>query len=227
MLLLSLAWGLISIGIWWVSQQVFRGTSQVPAMLTAAAFCLLLYRRATIAVGELASPRDASFRALTLAMLAVGIVVCYIDLRMPDFTMEEVTLPAAMQWIRPWDKHFRVLILAPVWGAWAMIIAPKFCKPCGGEAWTVAFASGCSPLGAALAMTLPLAGSLFYFQFLGWWQWIIPGATVLWAIGGGWLLCRLGVGVNRRTLLALNVLTQLIFLLAYLAGRNLQNISWY
>jgi hypothetical protein len=89
------------------------------------------------------------------------------------------------------------------------------------ESWLAAFAAGCGPMTAALAMLIPLGGSLFYFSFLGWWQLVIPACTIPLAIAEGLGLCRLNKGLDRRVLLGANVATQLTFLLAYLAARNL------
>ena len=65
-----------------------------------------------------------------------------------------------------------------------------------------------------------LAATLLYFHFLDWpWRLLIAGVTVFVAICGGVILCRRGGGLRRSALLAVNVLTQTAFILAYLANR--------
>jgi hypothetical protein len=222
LMLLSLGWGLLSFGIWMLCQQVFEpNTHGVPAVVTAAAFCLWLYRRSLISTAGVLAPSDPSASALVLSLLALAVVGVY-----SAFTggegIREFDLPAAIAWLRPYERHYRLLLLAPLWGGWAMIIAPKFCRlsPAAGPA-VAAFAGGCGPFRAVLCMMLPLAGTLFYFQYLHWsWQVIIPVVTIVAAPAAAWL-CSRRQGLRRSTLLAANFLTQLVFLLTYMAGLNL------
>jgi hypothetical protein len=51
----------------------------------------------------------------------------------------------------------------------------------------------------------------------------IPVVTIFGAILGGLVLCRGRGGADRSVLLAANVLTQILFVLAYLAGREFRS----
>jgi hypothetical protein len=184
-------------------------------------FCLWLYRRSLISLAGVLAPSDAPARSLALSLLAVSVVGIFCALPGGEAS-SEFEFPLWLQWLRPYDRHYRLLLLSPMWGAWAMIIAPKFCRlsPAAGGAAS-AFANGCEPFFATIVMILPLAGTLLYFQYLYWW-WlvIIPASTILTATVAG-LLCSRGRGLRRAALLAANLLTQLVFLLTYLAGLNL------
>jgi len=70
-----------------------------------------------------------------------------------------------------------------------MIIGPKFCRLSpAAEPAVAAFATGCGPFRAVLCMVLPLAGTLFYFQYLHWsWQVAIPTVTIVAAPAAAWL----------------------------------------
>ena len=222
LMVLSLGWGLLSCGIWVVCQQIFgSGAHGVPALVTGGAFCLWLYRRSLISTAAILAPSDLSARALVLSVLALAVVGVY-----SAFTggegIREFDLPDAIRWALPYERHYRLLLLAPLWGAWAMIIGPKFCRLSpAAEPAVAAFASGCGPFRAVLCMVLPLAGTLFYFQYLHWsWQVAIPVVTIIAAPAAAWL-CSRRQGLRRSTLLAANFLTQLVFLLTYMAGLNL------
>jgi len=224
LMILSLFWGIASIGIWSACYWLFSRFSEIPSLLPALAisafFCMWIYRNGLLAISDILLARRQNAKPVMLTLITVGLIIVLISLRGGD-SLQDFYLPASVQWLRPFEKHFRVLLLAPLWGAWAMMIAPKFCKfsPAIEPAMS-AFAGGCGPVVSALTMALPLGGSLFYFHFLGWLGIIIPLATVISAIGGTILLCRLGGGVSRGSLVASNVLTQVVFMLAYLAARN-------
>ena len=68
-------------------------------------------------------------------------------------------------------------------------------------------------------MAVPLIGSVIYFNYLPWTQLSIPAVAVAAAVLSGWGLSRRAGGLRRRTLLAVNILTQLAFLGAYVANR--------
>lgn len=219
---LSLGWGLLSCGIWVLCQQAFEPSAHgVPAVATAAVFCLWLYRRSLVSTAEVLTPCDAPARALVLSLLALAVVGIY-SAFMGGEGIREFDLPPVVNWLRPYERHYRLLLLAPLWGAWAMIIGPKFCRisPAAEPAVT-ALAGGCGPFRAVLCMVLPWAGSVFYFQYLHWsWQFIIPIVTTIAAPAAVWI-CSRRQGLRRSTLLAANFLTQMVFLLTYMAGLNL------
>jgi hypothetical protein len=219
---LSLGWGLLSCGIWVLCQRAFEPNAHgVPAAATGVVFCLWLYRRSLISTAQVLAPRDASARALAISLLALGVVGIY-SAFMGGEGIREFDLPDAIKWALPYERHYRLLLLAPLWGAWAMIIAPKFCRLSpAAEPAVAAFAGGCGPFRAVLCMVLPLAGTLFYFQYLHWsWQVIIPVVTIITAPAAAWI-CSRRQGLRHSTLLAANLLTQLVFLLTYMAGLNL------
>jgi hypothetical protein len=222
LMLLSLGWGLLSCGIWVLCQQMFEPNAHgVPAVATAAVFCLWLYRRSVISTAEVLAPRDASARALVLSLLALAVVGVY-SAFMGGEGIREFDLPSAVNRLRPYERHYRLLLLAPLWGAWAMIIAPKFCRLSpAAEPAVAALAEGCGPFRAVLCMVLPLAGTWFYFQYLHWsWQIIISIVTIVTALAAAWI-CSRRQGLRHSTLLAANFLTQMVFLLTYMAGLNL------
>ena len=101
-----------------------------------------------------------------------------------------------------------------------MLVLPQFCKPDEAtEPAVAAFAAGCGPLAAAACMAVPMGLSICYFSYLAWTQLAIAGAAVLAATAGGTLLCRATGGLKRDSLLAANLLTQIVFILAYLANQ--------
>jgi cobalamin synthase len=149
--------------------------------------------------------------ALTLGLLSIK----------QDFR-SDASLPKFIAWIRPWEKVYRVPILMPLWGAWAMLVTPQFYRrKSAGDGAVAAFARGCGPLTATAVMGLLLALTITYFNFLPWAQLTISAVTVFAAVAGGTVCCWLDGGLTRRALLAANVITQLVFLLVSLAAWNL------
>jgi len=123
------------------------------------------------------------------------------------------------QWLRP-RASYRPLLLGPLWGAWAMLIMPQFSRANKDtEPAIAAYADGCGPAKAAFMMAFPLAGSLYYFNHLSWWQISISALAVLSATVGGLVICKATGGLKGRSLLAVNILTQLVFYFAYLTNR--------
>ncbi len=221
-LLISIGWGLASVGVWDLATRVVASSSGVP-LVPAGLVMLLggtwLYRRGLVALGRLAAPEETSGAAVVAALVAIFWLLCLLDLPGPVPSSRTV-LPAAWRWLRPLP-WYRVLLLGPVWGAWAMLITCQFCRPSARTQSAVrGLARGCGPAAAALAMALPLGASLYYFNHLSWWQPTISAAAVLTATGGGVFLCRLFGGLRREALLAVNVLTQIVFTFAYLVNRS-------
>jgi F0F1-type ATP synthase membrane subunit c/vacuolar-type H+-ATPase subunit K len=60
--------------------------------------------------------------------------------------------------------------------------------------------------------------TIVYFNFLPWTQLTISAAALVAAIGSGIGLCRFAGGVTRKNLLATSAVTQIVFLMAYLAN---------
>lgn len=146
--------------------------------------------------------------------VALNYAVRYWD---PDWPTH---LPPAAAWLWP-RALYRAIMLAPVWGSWAMLVLPKFHPPTGRtDPQTRTLAQSTSPLAAAVFLALPLAGSFIYLMFLGQAaRFVPPAAAILAALGGGTILIRIRGRLCREALLAANVLTQAAFILAYLVVR--------
>ncbi len=221
-MIISLAWGLVSIGLWEGGLRLFDWYSYdfplAPVALTLAVMTAWIYRRAVLSLGEVIAGDDASERALGGGVIVVIFALGLLGIKgwKPDWP---TYLPAAWRWIRP-RAMYRVLLMMPLWGGWAMLALPQFCRP--GERTdrpTRALAAGCEPLIVTGFLGGILAATVLYFNYLPWTQLSIPAATVFVAIGGGWLIVRRCGGLGRKALLATNILTQMIFLFAYLSNR--------
>ena len=104
-----------------------------------------------------------------------------------------------------------------------MLALPQFFRPDASKTPAVAaLARGCGPMTIAILMGLLLGGSIGYFSYLPWTQLTISGAGILAAIGGGAILLRQRGRMDRDILLAVNLLTQLVVLIAFLANRDLR-----
>jgi len=220
---LSVLWGIVLVNLWGVAWGIFRDYEPLvmPAMATAGVFCLWPYRRGIAALAEFLSPRDATARAVAASGLVLIVAFCLLGLK-PDWHRWEFTrLPWYVGWLQPDAKLYRVLLLMPVWGGWAMLIAVKFTRPSEAtEPQVAAFAAGCGAASAAACMAALLLASILYFHHLGLGsQVVILAGTVAVAIASGVGLCRAAGAPCRRALLGANVLTQIAFILTYLAGR--------
>lgn len=222
LVLLSAAWGVGIAGLWELCVNVFGWYSAdfpfVPTAAVLAVTVLWMYRRALTATAEMLGGCDPAGRSAASALLVVVLAMILLGLRswQPDWP---VNMHPWLRWLRP-RTMYRALVLAPVWGAWAMLITPQFRRPgAGTEPQVAAFAGGCGPFAAAVCMAAPLAGSIVYFNHMPWTQLGISATAVLTALAGGQILCATGGGLTRRNLLAANLLTQIAFLLAYLANR--------
>ena len=217
---LSLAWGIGTVCLWDWSGKLFNWYWGIPLMPTAVvvtAIALWMFRRSLLALAGLLSGSSAA-ATLTSTVALVILVLSLLGLQRWDEDYKTY-LPELLRWLHP-GASYRVLILMPVWGAWAMLVTVQFCRP--GERTepaVAAFARGCGPLTTALCMGALLATTILQFNFLPWWQLFIPVAAILAAIGGGLGLSWRTGGLTRQALLAANFLTQLTFLIAYLAVR--------
>lgn len=219
LLVTSLLWGLACIGLWELGElAVHRSTSLplIPALLVLAG-SVLLYGRGLDELSSLGGPAGLRASTLNTLILLLWGAMLLEGLR---YTYDGTILPVYIRWLRPppWQ---RALLLAPVWGGWSMLLALQFNRVAERtEPFIAQLKAGCGPATAAFSMALPLAGSLWYFNYLSWWQFTIPLVAILVAgLAGRWL-CQAAGGLRRRPLLALNVLTQLAFLAAYLVNRR-------
>ncbi|MFW6061549.1 MAG: hypothetical protein ACOC93_01950 [Planctomycetota bacterium] len=221
LMVLSGGWGIGSAGLWEGMLKLFDLASGLPLMeagIVLAVTVLWLYRRAVGALAGVFAGGQPQARPVTASVLVALLLLIFLALKgwNPDWPTH---LAPMWRWMRP-RAMYRPLILAPLWGGWAMLILGQFRRPGPEtpEALREMYA-GCGPLLSAIWMAVPLAGSLIYFNYMTWWQATIPGVTVLAAVVGGLVLCRLTGGLKRCTLLAGNLLTQIVFYLSYLANR--------
>ena len=222
LMIVSLVWGLATVGIWAAAWKLFGEPMGrlMPAVAVAEAFTLWPFRRALMGTVEILLGADSSLRAMACSIFVLVLTLAMLSLQ-PDYYRRDADLHWVIAWFRPWVKIYRPLILMPLWGAWAMLITPQFCRPRPNtEPAVAAFAQSCRPVAAAAVMGLLLAATITYFNFLPWAQLAISGATIFAAIAAGMIFCRKTGGLTRRALLAANISTQMVFLLAYLVTRN-------
>jgi len=224
LMLAGMGWGLVTIGLWDLCSRLTWEPLVnwvVPACVCAAATVLGAYRRAFL--GGLASLPKVRRPLQWIALLAIaaGWAVMLNDaLRYWDRDWPTQQLSPAILWLWP-PALYRVLLLMPTWGSWAMLGVIAFHR--GGEHIdepTRALAGRTSPVSVALWLALPLAGTFIYLMFLDRpARFLPPAAAIVAALGGGAAIVRLRGRPDRLALLATNVLTQAAFLLAYLQVR--------
>ncbi len=224
LVIFSLGWSFASLGLWAGAWRVFGEPfgRALPAVTVVMVSLLVPFRESLKAVTEIFFPRDDAIRPIAGSMVVLILTMSLYSLLPDYYYLTDAPLPAAIAWFRPWVKIYRILILSPLWGAWAMLITPQFIRVSDDtDPAIAAFAKGCSPLAAAAVMGVLLATTITYLNFLPWEQLGVSGATVVGAILTG-LICsyRTG-GLTRKALLATNLITQMIFVLAYLAARNM------
>ena len=230
---ISLVWG-VFVAWWWATAGMVFSRYLMHTALVVAVTTLWLFRESLLALCRCLGGDDGERRHLICTVLVVALALMLQGLRKPEDPTQPPlewlsAFPAALR-VRLeglWRGVFpevvlRVLMLAPLWGAWAMLITCQFCKPSARtEPAVAALARGCGAAAGTLTMALPLGGTLLYLYFLDWWRLLVAGLTILTAILAGLLLCRRAGGLTRRALLAVNFLTQLAFLITYLASRGL------
>jgi hypothetical protein len=220
-MLLSIAWGIVSAGLWRtaLNAKTYTTIPFVPVAVVVVPMLLWLYRRCAGSLSRLVCGQQAADQAVGAGVIVGVVVLALLELKWPDRLGSPQELPEAWKWLWP-EILYRALIVAPVWGGWAMLITCQFCR-CREqtEPAVVAFARGCGPLAAAVCLAPPLTATLVYFDFLGWARVMLAGVTALAALGGGLAFCRLSGGLRRQALLAVNLLTQIVFLLGYLMTR--------
>lgn len=224
LMLLGLLAGVLLSWLWGTAWTVFGDYFGLPLMqvaVVASVMALWLFRRGLLALARCLGGRDERVQNLVATVLIVVLALALLGLR--KSYDRDVWLPAVWRWVCPMVAQ-RVLALTPLWGAWGMLIACQFCKPADDVPPAVAaFAKGCTAPAVALSLVLPLAGTVSYLYLLTYyrnaWQLTVPAVTILGAIAGGVVLSRRTGGLTRRALLANNLLTQLVFIVAYLANR--------
>lgn len=219
-MVVSILWGCCSVVLWSWTWGLFRDFSGIPLMPTAVVLAiglLGLYARSVLVLAESLVGRDGR-QAVAVAVLVTVWALMLLGIRSwnPDFPHH---LPPALQWTRP-RMMFRALLLAPIWGGWAMLLAGQFCRPSARtEPVVAAFARGCGAMTATIVLAVLVLVTVTYYNNLPWTQLSISATPVIVAAAGGALLCRRWGGLCRSALLATNMLTQIAFLLAYLVHR--------
>jgi hypothetical protein len=219
---LSLGLGVLLAVLWGLAWQLFKEPANIlftPVAVTVAVFVLWPFRRGMAALAEIIAGPQLTNRAVASALLVAVLTLCLLGLGGGRYHSEKV-LPDFLAWARPSAELYRVLILMPLWGGWAMLITGQFCRANQAtEPAVVAFTQGCGPLAATACMLPPALLTWAYFHFLGGWEISMSAVTIFAAIGGGVVLSRRAGGLRHSALLAANVLTQLVFVLTYLANR--------
>lgn len=216
----SLGWGVASAWLWAGVWKLFNDPSDLmimPAVVTAGVI-VWLFRQGAVALIEIPFGREGTIRALGATGLVMLVIMVLLRLQ-ADWYASEYPLRAYIAWVRPGGKVYRVLVLMPLWGAWSMLAVCQFCRPTRRtEPAVAAFARGCGPLATAGCMAVGLAMTIGYVGYLGLGaQLAIPAVTIAAAIISGLVMCRATGALTRRGLLAGNLLTQIVFVLAFLA----------
>ncbi len=220
LMVISGLWGIASAFLWelslWVFDWYWGGIPLIPAGVVLAGGALWLYRRSILSLAQFVSGTSGpTGRSLSAAVIVAFLALVLLGLK----GWNEDWAPYPWWLIRP-RAMYRALILAPVWGAWSMLITSQLCKPSDRTGAPVAaFAAGCGPLVAAVCLALLLVATISYFNYLPWTQLTICAAGAIGGVLIGCALCRRAGGLVRSALLGGNIATQIAFLLGYLANR--------
>ena len=217
LLVWSFLWGVAMVALYqfaWATFWELPGLPLMPVTAVVAATATGLYRRAVVALAQAAGGDSDSQASVCSAVIVAGLMLALLGL--PSWRPHWTSIPWLLRLVP--RTMFWVLLLAPLWGGWVMLIVPKFCPPSPStEPQVTAMILGCGAPAATLTMAVPLAPTLWVFSVFGWWYLTIPVATFAGALIGGWTLCRRFGGPTRQALLATNLLTQIVFILAYVA----------
>lgn len=218
-MVVSLLWGSASVMLWSWTWGLFGDFYGIPFMPVAAVIAVGLlwpYARSVLAMAESLVGRDGQ-RSVAVAALVVVWTLMLLGIRGQDDWPHY--LPPILQWTRP-QAMLRAMLLAPLWGGWAMLLAGQFSRPSARtEPVVAAFARGCGVFTTMIVLAPLLLATVTYFNNLPWTQLSISATAIIVAAAGGALLCRRWGGLCRSALLATNMLTQIAFILAYLVHR--------
>jgi hypothetical protein len=216
---LSLLWGLAAMNLYGVCWRVFgdyTGIPLVPAAALLAGAVLGPYRRAVVGLAQMLG-RD---RPAQTSVAAAAVVAC-LGLLLLGLRSWNPNLPYNrwLAMVRP-ETLFRALLLAPLWGGWSMLVTCQLrWGRLPGEAVTASVARGCGALAAPGMLAAMTVVTIVYFNHLPWTQVSIAATGGLAGVLAGLLTVSLERAITRRALLGANLLTQMAFLLAYLANR--------
>jgi len=224
-MIIGLAWGCILAWLWnatfHITWTVFRILNWIiPSVLCATAIAFGPYRKAMMAL-----IKTITGDRLILDLLGAGAVVLALSvvlnysfyLSNPD---PPADLPEHCRWL--WPRPLcRMLITAPLWGAWSMMVLVQFHRPDKRSDFpTERFAASIKPFIASVYLVIPFAMTLIFLKYLpAWKRYIPPVAASVAALGGGTIIKRRIGFINRRVLLANNFLTQLALLIGFLVVR--------
>lgn len=190
----------------------------MPTIVVVALMMLTPLRRPITALARVLVEGGSTDRGLFTA--AIAAIVALGVLGLGPWRRESTWLPMWLAWVRPLEES-PVLLLMPMWGAWAMMAVTHFCPIAPSAIPLAASYAKRQPVAAtAVWMAIPLAGTLWELNFL--WGFVaIPAAMAL--ISGSVvsvILCRRAGGVRLATLRACNAMTQLAFLGGYLIAKS-------
>jgi len=221
LVVLSAGWGLAMVGSWIVLHRLtfpYLLNWIVPAGACAAAWVAGPYRRGWKALVRSGVPAGRRWRAVRWAVLgglAAWAFAAFHSLGWKH-TDAATQLPAWLGWLWP-RAMYRVMLLAPLWGVWAMLVTVMYHRPIDRtDEPTRRLAGGVSAVATAVMLAVPAAASLLSLMSVqpAWRRFVPPVAAAAAAVAGGAVLARRWGGLRREPLLACNVFTQLIFLTA-------------
>lgn len=222
LLLVALGWGVLSGLVWqlvnFISWRQYLHEYTAPAAAVAALTFLFPLRPAAMEFSTLLLGRRKLVRWGGLVVLA-GLYWLLLRSSWRYHHDYADWLTPRWDWLWPMETY-RLLVLAPLWGAWGIVVLGQFFRP--GEQTdraTASLASPLHPLAVAACLLVPLAGSLACLRFLGPYHLVPPAAAMAAIFGGGVLLTIFRPPMRRAVLLGTGMLAQLAFLAGYVAVR--------
>lgn len=215
----SLVWGGLLASLWVLTERAITdplGMGIMPAVFTVAAMVVWPFRRAFGAAAEVLGGQDPSIRSAMGGLLAAVFMFGLLAAK-HNYIYSDMVLPTWLMWLRPDVDTARLLVLMPLWGAWAILITGQFCRACERtEPAIVALSKGCGPVLAAMGVALPLAATWFYFGYMGnWAHWQMSGLALVGALASGLVACKVRGCLSRKVLLCANLMAQVSLLLGY------------
>jgi hypothetical protein len=221
LLLAALGWGVFSGLVWQLVNVIswrYLHEYTAPAAAVAALTFLFPLRPAAMELSTLLLGRRRFVRLGGLVVLA-GLY--WLLLRQSWRYHHDYAnwLPPRWDWLWPMETY-RLLVLAPLWGAWGIVVLGQFYRPSAQtDRATASLAGRLHPLAVAACLLAPLAASLACLRFLGPCHLVPPAAALAAIFGGGSLLAVFRPPLRRAVLLSTGLLAQLAFLAAYVAVR--------
>jgi hypothetical protein len=196
----------------WVFGDAYSDLPLYPALAVWSVMVLWFCRRGIVALGRLAMPRSPALVWVVVAVVFFGVLLA-LGRRGDD---RSIYMPAQWEWLRHRSPRFRVLILAPLWGAWSMLVAMRLHRPNHRtEPAVVAMADGVGALTTIVWLIALMALTSWWLNFRPWMPVGVTLGTLGAALGFSYVLALRAGGLCRAMLLAGNVLTQLAFWMLY------------